>query len=423
MSDRISIVVAATLICFVFLIPPWEIALSNELGPVDIHGFISQGYLKTNKNNFLAETEDGSFQFNEFGINFSTNPTEKLLIGVQLFARDLGKEGNDQIELDWAYADYRYRDWLGLRAGKIKTNLLLYGGTRDIDLSRTSIFLPHGNYLETARDSLTNNKGISFYGSLKMASLGRLFYEFYMAQLNFSDDNGFAAIFEDLFSVINLDINESSIDSTPLIVFDWHPPIEGLRIKLDFYKLKNIKLSGEGDFIPYYKFVADIEGAQFSIQYATRNFVIDYEFSKVNTYGQWDIGIGMEKLDPQYSEAWYIGLTVTLTDKLDLGASYAEFVPSTNHKKGTEPFQRVERKNFDFVFGPGGAQKIKHTQRFEAWLKTITGSIRYDINDNWIAKFEIAYNDGFGAYTSAENPDGELSRYWILYAAKLTFTF
>jgi len=39
---------------------------------VAIHGFISQGYLKSDHNDFLAETEKGSFQFNEMGLNFST---------------------------------------------------------------------------------------------------------------------------------------------------------------------------------------------------------------------------------------------------------------------------------------------------------------------------------------------------------------
>ena len=62
---------------------------------VDIHGFISQGYLKSDQNNFLAETEEGSFQFNEMGLNFNQDVTHDLRIGIQFFSRDLGKNGND----------------------------------------------------------------------------------------------------------------------------------------------------------------------------------------------------------------------------------------------------------------------------------------------------------------------------------------
>ena len=39
--------------------------LENEWGTIDIHGFISQGFLKSDRNNFYAKTEDGTFRFNE----------------------------------------------------------------------------------------------------------------------------------------------------------------------------------------------------------------------------------------------------------------------------------------------------------------------------------------------------------------------
>ena len=61
---------------------------------VDIHGFISQGYLKSTGNNFLAETKRGTWEFTEVGINFGTYVTDELRLGMQLFARDLGEMGN-----------------------------------------------------------------------------------------------------------------------------------------------------------------------------------------------------------------------------------------------------------------------------------------------------------------------------------------
>ncbi|GBC63154.1 hypothetical protein DENIS_4147 [Desulfonema ishimotonii] len=84
-------------------------ASAAELGGVDIHGFISQGYLKSDDNNFLGNSEDGSFQFNEMGINFSRELTDKLRIGVQFFSRDLSAVGNNDVVVDWAYGDYRWR--------------------------------------------------------------------------------------------------------------------------------------------------------------------------------------------------------------------------------------------------------------------------------------------------------------------------
>ena len=42
-----------------------------EIAGIDIHGFISQGYLQSTDNNYLANTDKGTFEFNEAAINFS----------------------------------------------------------------------------------------------------------------------------------------------------------------------------------------------------------------------------------------------------------------------------------------------------------------------------------------------------------------
>ena len=143
---------------FVFLVSVFipVSALTQESFKIDIHGYISQGYLISNRNNFLANTENGTFHFNELGINFSTELTEKIRLGIQFAARDLGDSGNDKVIIDWAYADYQWRDWLGLRLGKIKMPVGFYNKTRDIDMLRTFILLPQGIYLENYRDACTS---------------------------------------------------------------------------------------------------------------------------------------------------------------------------------------------------------------------------------------------------------------------------
>ena len=128
----------------------------------------------------------------------------------------------------------------------------------------------------------------------------------------------------------------------------------------------------------------------------------------------------MEKLLTQHTRGWYVGATISLTDALDIGASYSYFIPSTDHKKGTELITDKPTRNMILL---GIEDRPRYNQPFQAWLKSTTGTIRYDIKDNWTAKFEVTYNDGFGVYTSAENPKGGLSRYWLLYAVKVTFHF
>lgn len=75
---------------------------ANDAMGVEIHGFVSQGYLQTSRNDgYLVErSRQGSWDFRESGINFSTSPVENLRIGAQFYARDLGDLGNDKVELD-----------------------------------------------------------------------------------------------------------------------------------------------------------------------------------------------------------------------------------------------------------------------------------------------------------------------------------
>ena len=116
-----------------------EPALS--LSKLETHGFVSQGYIRTTDNNYLARSASsrGSFEFSEVGLNFTQPLGEHLRAGVQLFARDLGPLGNYDIKADWFYLDYRWTDALGLRAGRIKLPCGLYNEINDIDSARVPL--------------------------------------------------------------------------------------------------------------------------------------------------------------------------------------------------------------------------------------------------------------------------------------------
>src|SRR5690554_1155458 len=68
---------------------------------VDVHGIVSQGFLKTTRNNYLALTEQGSFEFTEAVLNITRPLDDTLNVGFQLFARDLGPIGNYDARFDW----------------------------------------------------------------------------------------------------------------------------------------------------------------------------------------------------------------------------------------------------------------------------------------------------------------------------------
>jgi len=93
---------------------PW-LSLPPRLPPTQIHAFVSQGYFRSTKNNYLVqESTRGSFEFTEVGINFTQLLTDDLRTGIQIFARQLGKDGDFRARMDWFYLDYHLADWLGI---------------------------------------------------------------------------------------------------------------------------------------------------------------------------------------------------------------------------------------------------------------------------------------------------------------------
>ena len=76
--------IATSLTIFtMFMILP-VVSFAYDLGTVQINGFLSQGYLDSGENNFLADSKTGTAQFNEVGLTFTTRITEDLRLGAQL---------------------------------------------------------------------------------------------------------------------------------------------------------------------------------------------------------------------------------------------------------------------------------------------------------------------------------------------------
>jgi len=73
---------------------------------VDVHGFVSQGFAVSNGNNYL--TMKTTAAFTDGAINGAWRP-----------------------QLDWAFGDYKFKDWFGIRVGKVKTTLGLYADIQD----------------------------------------------------------------------------------------------------------------------------------------------------------------------------------------------------------------------------------------------------------------------------------------------------
>src|SRR5216684_4355676 len=117
MSLRLNTIGFMTLLCAAPMALDAQFDFKIDGRSFQVHSFASQGYLYSNNNNFLTmRTNGGSFAMTDFGANISTQLTDKFRVGVQVFDRNVGSLGNWRPSLDWAVADYRWKDWLGIRA-------------------------------------------------------------------------------------------------------------------------------------------------------------------------------------------------------------------------------------------------------------------------------------------------------------------
>jgi hypothetical protein len=148
--------------------------------PVQIHSFASQGFMYTNQNNYMTmNTTAGSFAFTDAGANVSVKLTDNFRVGAQIYDRNIGQIGKWHPELDWATADYKFKDWLGIRAGQVKTTLGLFNDTQDMEFLQTWALMPQSTYSLDQRGATISHDGGDIYGNIGAKKVGSFSYAVY----------------------------------------------------------------------------------------------------------------------------------------------------------------------------------------------------------------------------------------------------
>lgn len=159
---------------------------------VQVHSFASQGFAYSNRNNLMTmDTSNGSGAFTDFGMNIAMPVTDKLRVGAQIYNRNVGKLGNWRPTIDWAFADYRFKDWFGVRGGKVKTALGLYNDTQDMEFLHTWALLPQAVYPIDQRGETIAHVGADVYGDLAMKKYGSISYTAYVGRRPNDPQGGF----------------------------------------------------------------------------------------------------------------------------------------------------------------------------------------------------------------------------------------
>lgn len=373
---------------------------------VDVHGFISQGFLYSDEYNYLAHNStDGTFEFNEVGINFTKKVTDHLRIGLQLFSRDIGDISNNQITLDWAYGDYRWREWLGLRAGKIKLPYGLYNEVRDMDMLTTNIVMPQGIYQDLLRETTNAASGAGLYGKIPLGVIGALDYQVVLGSITADSQSGQAKYTNNTGLGLATQSGENDYDTTYCGAIQWQTPLEGLLLGYSALSgnVKSTMLID--DSVPGLGGTLTDSDLDYLIQIAS----VEYTWNRLTLSCEYlwaDKELESIILNSDNTEvSYYLAASYKFTDLFTLGAYYSVFYPDKDDKDG------------DHLVAIG---KADHG----AWQKDLALTLRFDLNDFWVFKLEGHMVDGTGGVVTLDNSESEWTEdKWYYGATKMTFSF
>jgi hypothetical protein len=362
-----------------------EVGSEDSPLSVDVHGFASQGFIVTTSNDYIdPDTRHGSFKFSEVGINFTKSFfRNQLRIGMQLFAQDVGPTGNFNAKMDWFYVDYRWQDWLGFRAGRVKIPFGFYNEVNDIDSARVPVLLPQSVYPLQARNFLFAQSGGELYGFVRSRDLGALDYRLFGGTI-FID----AASLVSPGSSVQVQINVPYVVGGRLI---WETPLDGLRLggTVEALHLDATAFLGPSTSVA----LPDDQVVWLaSAEYARQDVTLTAEYGRAHA----SQGTSNPMIQPplsQTSEGGYAMATYRATPWFDPGVYYSLFFPDVQKREG-----RADRQH------------------------DVALTLRFDLNAHWLVKLEGHYMAGTAGLAASASPS-TADRYWGAFFVKTTGYF
>ena len=366
---------------------------------IQIHGFASQGYALSYNNNYLTmDTTKGAFNMTDAGVNVSTQLTDKFRVGAQVYVRDIGKLGQWHPQLDWAYADYRFKQWFGVRGGKVKTVMGLFNDTQDNDSLHTFALLPQSVYPTDLRDGTIGHTGADLYGNVEVKHLGSFDYTVYAGHRQDTQYGGYSLM-----------VQSRGIDMTSYhgpqwgADLKWTTPVKGLLLGGSGLR-ENV--SGEGTTVCNQK-VASVNCAVWTADTGGKYWEKSKQAWSNFLYGEYTLG--NLRVDSEYrrsyrnQEVWsglwsvwadtrgyYPSAAYRFSKRFELGSYYSRFT-CTWVSGGLGPHgPTVKPPSLDTSL-PGN----------HIYDKVVTA--RFDLTRAWNVKVEGHFMDGYG---TNQSPDG-----------------
>jgi len=355
---------------------------------VQVHGYVSQGFVFTSDNNWLTmDTSSGSAAMTDMALNASSQVNDKLRVGAQVYDRNLGQLGQYHPSLDWAFGDYRFKSWFGIRAGKVKTTLGLHTDTQDLDFLRVFALLPQSIYPVDLRDATIAHLGGDVYSNISLKhGLGELSYTAYAGHRSDSIYSGYAYFLSQFATYL-----KSYGGLQYGVDLRWRTPVKGLQVgasRLD----EDITGKGVGvspfnyaaGVQPYYESSkADWENQVYG-EYTLGKLRIDAEYRRYWRKQQVFNGTSEDLTDVR---GWYVSGAYRISKRLQFGSYYSRYTV-TNRTAGLLATLAIQATD----------TSLPQNHDYDK-----VAAVRIDLKRFWNVKLEGHFMNGYG---DAPYPNG-----------------
>ena len=359
---------------------------AQDLEGIVVHGFVSQGFLFSSRNNYLSmKSTDGSPQWTDGAVNISDSLADNLRVGIQLHMYQLGEFGGSNVQVDWASGDYRVKDHFGIRAGKVKTVWGLFNDSQDVDAIFLWILLPQGSYSIDHKSFYLAHVGGDVYGDISLGKrAGKLHYDGYAGQATVDLNDGYIKQFAESGLVFTNSLGGKTYGGD----LQWETPLKGLTIGSSG-NVQAIDGTAPAGSIHLPPTLTPSMYARFSR--GKVYFAAEYDRIPINatvTIGSAVIPFVVD------GRSWFVMGSYRLRKNVQLGSYYSHYV----------------NKSLD-------------TTQPANYSKDWVVSGRYDFNGYFYAKIEGHFLHGTGlGYYGSTNPNG-LAPNSNMLAAKIGFSF
>ncbi|MEW8544833.1 MAG: TonB-dependent receptor [Candidatus Thiodiazotropha sp.] len=364
-------------------------------GMFQVHGFLTQAYVKTTENQFFGDSQDGSFDFRELGINASYRMSPQIMLAAQILSRKAGEMYDGSLDLDYAHFDYTLHmsedDRIGFILGRSKNTFGFYNDTRDVAATRPGIFMPQAIYWDRVRNMVLSSDGGQLYGEIQSET--HLFQLRLIGGTTPIDEN-----VENSYLSPNLNpkMDNDGITLGGRLLYEW----DGGRFRLAF-STASLTLDAETDLFPPGEIKIDYR--VLSAQYNTGPWSLTMEYMEEPIdYKDFN---GLLNMADTTVDGYYFQGNYRLDADWELFVRYEESHYNKHDKEG---------KNSSAILGPP-----EHTFFSELW----TLGILWEPTEQLMLRAEFSQVEGAIFLSNLENAPGTTERDWNLFSLLASYSF